>query len=70
MKKDKKGNVVYTLKISFNPDTDEIDYIAEGMDDDFNFTPFQPFNLDHAIVNVMTSEDMEAIKGLYEIEED
>ena len=36
MDKDKK-TVVYTLRICFNPDTDEIEYIAEGIDDDFDF---------------------------------
>ena len=70
MDKDKKGNVVYTLKICFNPDTDEIEYIAEGFDDSFNFTPINPFNLDKDYTDAITSEDMEAIKELYDIEKD
>ena len=69
MKKDKKGTIVYTLKICFNPDTDEIEYIAEGMDDDFNFTPITPFNLDADVTPLLTWEDMETIKKLYNIEE-
>ena len=40
MENDKK--VTYTLRICFNPETDEIEYIAEGIDDDFNFTPITP----------------------------
>tara|TARA_R100000664_G_C2742247_1_gene130521 strand:- start:1032 stop:1244 length:213 start_codon:yes stop_codon:yes gene_type:complete len=70
MDKDKKGNVVYTLKICFNRETDDIEYIAEGFDDNFDFTPIDPFNLDKDYTEVITSEDMEALQKLYDIEED
>tara|TARA_R110002012_G_scaffold319028_1_gene538521 strand:- start:4220 stop:4432 length:213 start_codon:yes stop_codon:yes gene_type:complete len=70
MDKDKKGNVVYTLKISFNPDTDEVDYIAEGMDDEFDFTPINPLNFDSDYTEIVTSEDMEAIRELFDLEID
>jgi|TARA_R100001129_G_scaffold134652_1_gene96090 hypothetical protein len=70
MDKDKKGNVVYTLKISFNPDTDEVDYIAEGMDDEFDFTPINPLNFDRDYTEIVTSEDMEAIRELFDIDID
>lgn len=70
MDKDKKGNVVYTLKISFNPDTDEVDYIAEGMDDKFDFTPINPLNFDRDYTEIVTSEDMEAIRELFDIDID
>ena len=70
MDNNKKGKITYTLKICFNPDTDEVDYIAEGMDDDFNFTELDPFNLTRDMTSFFTSEDMEALKKLYDIEED
>ena len=70
MDKDKKGNVVYTLKISFNPDTDEVDYIAEGMDDEFDFPPINPLNFDSDYTEIVTSEDMEAIRELFDLEID
>ena len=68
MDNDKKGNVVYTLRICFNPDTDEVEYIAEGMDDEFDFTPINPFNFDRDYTEIVTSEDMEAIRELFDIE--
>mgnify|MGYP005821669417 CR=1 FL=1 len=68
MEKDKKNHVVYTLRICFNPDTDEVDYIAEGIDDEFDFTPITPYNLDSNITSFFTSEDMETIRKLYDIE--
>ena len=47
MEDDKNNKITYTLKICFNPETDEIEYIAEGMDDDdFNFTPITPNYID------------------------
>ena len=67
MEKDKK--VVYTLKICFNPETDEIEYIAEGIDDNFNFTPISPFNLGVDMTKFVTSEDMLVIKKLYDLED-
>tara|TARA_R100000700_G_C3171579_1_gene146161 strand:- start:1027 stop:1335 length:309 start_codon:yes stop_codon:yes gene_type:complete len=70
MDNNKKGTVVYTLKICFNPDTDEVEYIAEGMDNDFDFTEVNPFNLDVDLTPCLTSEDMETIKDLYDFEED
>jgi len=70
MEKDKKGHIVYTLKICFNPDTDEVEYIAEGMNDDFNFTSINPFDLGVDFSEAITSEDMEAIQKLYDIEKD
>ena len=69
MDKDKKKHVVYTLRICYNPETDEIDYIAEGIDDEFDFTPISPFNLDKDITPFFTSEDMEAIRKLYDLDE-
>ena len=54
MDKDKKGTVVYTLKICFNPDTDEVEYLAEGIDDEFDFTPLNPFNL---VNNILSADD-------------
>ena len=69
MDKDKKKHVVYTLRICYNPETDEIDYIAEGIDDEFDFTPISPFNLDKDITHFFTSEDMEAIRKLYDLDE-
>ena len=68
MDKDKKS-VVYTLRICFNPDTDEIEYIAEGIDDNFDFTPLSPFNLGVSITKFVTSEDMLVIKKLYDLED-
>ena len=70
MADEKKGTVVYTLRICFNPDTDEIEYIAEGFDDDFDFTPINPFDLELDYTDEVTSEDMEAIQKLYDIEKD
>ena len=70
MDKDKKGNIVYTLKISFNPDTDEVEYIAEGIDGDFDFTPINPYDLESDYTDIITSEDMEAIREIYNIEKD
>lgn len=70
MDNNKKGTITYTLKICFNPDTDEVEYIAEGMDDSFNFTELDPFNLTRDITPSLTTEDMETIKELYDIEED
>ena len=69
MNKDKKNTVTYTLKICFNPDTDEIEYIAEGIDDDFDFTPITPFNIDKDYTPFITSEDMEIIQKVYDIED-
>ena len=69
MEKDKKNTVTYTLKICFNPDTEEVEYISEGMDDDFNFTPINPFNLKSNSTTALTWEDMESMKELYNIEE-
>ena len=70
MADDKKNNITYTLKICFNPDTDEVEYIAEGMDDSFNFTAISPFNLESDITTIITWEDMEMIRELYDIEYD
>ena len=70
MDKDKKNLVTYTLTIKYDPDTDNIEYIAEGFDDNFDFTPINPFDLEKDFTNVITSEDMEAIQKLYDIEED
>ena len=67
---EKKNKSVYTLKICFNPDTDEIEYIAEGVDDDFNFTPINPFDIDKDYTTIVTWEDMEMIKKIFNIEED
>ena len=70
MEDDKNNKVTYTLKICFNPETDEIEYIAEGMDDDdFNFTPITPNYIDKDYTSFITSEDMETIKAVYNIEE-
>ena len=69
MEKDKKNTVTYTLKICFNPDTDEVEYIAEGIDEDFDFTPINPFSLSKSHTKLFTSEDMEAIKKLYDIKD-
>ena len=70
MDDDKKNTVTYTLKICFNPDTDEVEYIAEGMDDSFEITHISPFNLESDMTNIITWEDMEMIRELYGIEYD
>jgi hypothetical protein len=67
---DKDNKITYTLKICYNPETDEIEYIAEGLDDNFNFTPISPFDLNTDITSFVTSEDMLAMKKLYDIEDD
>lgn len=70
MEDDKNNKITYTLKICFNPETDEIEYIAEGMDDDdFNFTPITPNYIDKDYTTFITSEDMQTIKLVYDIEE-
>ena len=69
MKKDKKNTVTYTLKICFNPKTDEVEYIAEGIDDEFNFTPLTPYDLDRDFTPMLTVEDMETIREIYDIDE-
>tara|TARA_R110002020_G_scaffold230312_3_gene441184 strand:- start:3123 stop:3332 length:210 start_codon:yes stop_codon:yes gene_type:complete len=67
---EKKNNkCVYTLRICFNPDTDEIEYIAEGIDDDFDFTPINPQDFTTDTTPLLTPEDMELIKKLYELED-
>jgi len=64
----KKGYMVYTLKICFNQDTDEIEYIAEGLDeDDVAFTPITPYDLSADVTQFFTWEDMETIRKLYDI---
>jgi hypothetical protein len=69
-KENKKGYMVYSLKICINRDTDEIEYIAEGYDDDnVSFSGINPFDLDADITKFFTSEDMETIRLLYDIEE-
>ena len=71
MAEDKKNTVVYTLEICFNPDTDEIEYIAEGMDDeDIDITPLSPYNLSSDVTTMFTWEDMELIRKIYNIEKD
>ena len=70
MADDKKNTVTYTLRICFNPDTDEVEYLAEGIDDDFDFTPLNPFNLSPNVTQFFTWEDMEAIKEIHNIKED
>ena len=69
MEDEKKNTVIYTLRICFNPETDEIEYIAEGLDDNFDFSEISPFDLDRDCSTFFTTEDMEAIKRLYNIEE-
>ena len=69
MADDKKNTVTYTLKICFNPETDEIEFIAEGLDDDFDFTPITPYNIDKDYTTFITSEDMEVIRKIYDIED-
>ena len=68
-KTNKKGYMTYTLKICFNEDTDEIEYIAEGIDDEIDFTPITPFNIDKDYTTFITPEDMQMIKEVYDIEE-
>ena len=68
-KKDKKGYIVYTLKICINPETDDIEYNCEGVNEDFAFTPIVPFDLDIDITSKQNTEDMEAILELYEVGE-
>ena len=65
----KNNNVLYTLKICFNPDTDEVIYVAEGLDDSFDFSEISPYDLDRDCSTFFTTEDMETIKRLYNIEE-
>ena len=69
MEKDKNNTVTYILRICFNPDTEVIEYISEGMDEDFNFTPINPFDLKSDSTAILTCEDMESMKELYNIEE-
>lgn len=69
MAKEKKNTTTYTLKICFNPDTDEIEYIAEGLDDNIDFSPITPYNIDYDYTSLITSEDMELIKEVYDIED-
>ena len=69
-KNEKKGYVIYTLSICYNKDTEDIEFIAEGIDETkMSITPLNPFNLDKDITKFFTSEDMEAIRELYDIEE-
>ena len=70
MEKDKKNHVVYTLRICFNPETDEVEYIAEGIDDDFNFTPLSPYDLSPDVTQFFTWEDMDILKKIHDITED
>ena len=67
--KKKNNKFTYTLKIRYNPDRDEIDYIAEGIDDEIDFTPITPFNIDKDYITFITPEDMQMIKEVYDIEE-
>ena len=69
MSEDKKTKITYTLKICYNPDTDEVEYIAEGMDDEVDFTPITPYNIDRDYTSFITSEDMELIREVYDIED-
>jgi hypothetical protein len=69
MEKDKKNLTTYTLVIKYDANTDEIEYIAEGYDDDFDFTPLNLDNLTMDNTDIITSEDMEAIKELYSFED-
>jgi hypothetical protein len=69
-KVNKKGYMIYTFKICYNEETEEVKYLAEGFDeDDTDFTPFNPFDMTMNMTKVLTSEDMEAIKELYDIPE-
>ena len=69
-KESKKGYTIYTFKICFNEETEEVKYLAEGYDvDDTDFTPFNPFNMNVDMSDALTSEDMEAIMELYDIPE-
>ena len=70
MEKDKKNIVTYILTIKYNPDTDNIEYISEGFDNNFDFTPILIYNLTMDNTELLTCEDMETIKELYHIEED
>jgi|TARA_R100001594_G_C3943492_1_gene241227 hypothetical protein len=69
MEKDKKNLTTYTLVIKYDANTDEIEYIAEGYDDDFDFTPLNLDNLTMDNTDIITSEDMETIKELYSFED-
>jgi len=69
MEDDKNNKITYTLRICFNPDTDEVEYIAEGLDDDIEFTPITPNYIDKDYTSFITSEDMETIKLIYDIED-
>jgi len=69
MEKDKNNKITYTLEISYNPDTDEVDYIAEGLDDEADFTPITPNYIDKSYTDFITSEDMEMIRDVYDIED-
>jgi len=70
MSKPKKNIVTYTLNIKYNKDTDEVEYIAEGYDDDMaDFVPITPFNIEKDYTEFITSEDMEMIQEIYDIED-
>ena len=69
MDKDKKNLITYKLTIKYNPDTDNIEYIAEGYDNDFDFTPICLDNLNIEHTELITCEDMETIKELYHIDD-
>ena len=71
MKKElKKGYMIYSFKICFNEETEEVKYLAEGFDvDDTDFIPFNPFDMSTNMTKMLTSEDMEAIKELYDVPE-
>ncbi len=70
MSEDKKNIVVYTLTIKYDKNTDNIEYIAEGYDkEDIDFTPITPFNIERDYTEHITSEDMEMIQEVYDIEE-
>ena len=67
---DKKNNkITYILNICYNPDTDEIEYISEGYDNDSDFSTITPFNIDKDYTKFLTSEDMELIKDTYDIDD-
>jgi len=69
MEKDKKNLTTYTLVIKYDANSDKIEYIAEGYDDDFDFTPLSLDNLTMDNTEIITSEDMETIKELYSFED-
>ena len=69
MEDDKNNKIIYTLRICYNPDNDEIEYIAEGFDNDIDFTPITPNYIDKDYTTFITSEDMQTIKLVYDIEE-